>query len=108
MRVELLKPTDCHGCGLCCHGQEALPVGYWLGVLADDDGRRLPHELRGEIEDLRRRFDRDGWPANGEPCVWFDPVRRTCRHYEFRPDICHEFELGGADCLRIRADNGAP
>lgn len=107
MRLSL-TPIDCTDCGLCCDGQEALPVGYWLGILADEDERTLPPELKAELQLLADRFDRTGWPSSGEPCVWFDAETKGCRHYDYRPDICQDFELGGESCLEIRAARDQP
>jgi Fe-S-cluster containining protein len=39
-------------------------------------------------------------------CLWFDPVSRKCRHYEHRPPVCREFEVGGEDCLAWRQHRG--
>ena len=35
-----------------------------------------------------------------------DPVTRRCRHYEFRPLACMEFEIGEFDCLDARRREG--
>jgi Fe-S-cluster containining protein len=101
VRYALPVPTDCHGCGVCCTGQEALPVGYWLGPLGDADPRKLPAEIRANLEALAFLFSQHGWP-NGTPCVWYDDRTRQCRHHPWRPDICQEFEVGGPECRHVR------
>lgn len=108
MKTPLRQIDNCDNCGACCTGQEALPVGYWLGVMVSDRMRRkLPPELLTELQTLRDQFDRDGWPANGEACVWYDAARKRCRHYEWRPDVCRDaIKPGDVACRRWRADTG--
>ncbi len=36
------------------------------------------------------------------PCAWLDKAEGRCRYYEFRPDICRTFEVGGKWCLQHR------
>jgi Fe-S-cluster containining protein len=38
---------------------------------------------------------------NGQ-CAWLDTDSNRCRHYEFRPDICRTFEIGGKWCSAVR------
>jgi Fe-S-cluster containining protein len=101
--VRIPIPTTCAGCGVCCDGQEALPVGYWLSILGADDPRELPADIRAELENKRDLFDVIGWPANGQACVWFDHTTKGCRNYKWRPQTCIDFKLGGRDCRRVRA-----
>jgi Fe-S-cluster containining protein len=99
-----LPVLNCDGCGVCCRGQEALPVGWYLGSLASAAERAaLPRELLVELEAMRDRFNAEGWPADA-PCVWYDGETKRCRHHEYRPEICREFAVGGEDCLRVRAE----
>jgi Fe-S-cluster containining protein len=39
-------------------------------------------------------------------CLWFDVPTRRCRHYEDRPPVCREFEVGGEGCLGWREEFG--
>lgn len=41
---------------------------------------------------------------DAKPCGFFDLATRKCRHYEHRPDICIDFEMGSDDCLATRGD----
>lgn len=62
----------------------------------------LPQELIDEID-----FHFSGLFRGQEPqtrCLWFDTETRRCRHYEFRPPICIEYELGGRSCLLRRRE----
>lgn len=60
----------------------------------------IPEELIREID------DHFGGLARGqeqqEQCLWFDAVGRRCRHYEWRPQFCRDYELGGEACLALR------
>jgi Fe-S-cluster containining protein len=40
--------------------------------------------------------------SNGGTCSWIDATNNRCRHYEFRPDKCRSFEVGGNSCLKVR------
>jgi Fe-S-cluster containining protein len=40
------------------------------------------------------------------PCLWLDPQTRRCRHYEHRPVVCRDFEVGGEECLAHREARG--
>ena len=59
----------------------------------------LPAEL---LRDMERRLADRNFDANA-PCFWMDRETRKCRHYEQRPEVCRQFELGGEDCLAMRA-----
>lgn len=99
MKTPLPAIDNCNDCGACCTAQEALPVGWYLGVLR---GRRhgLPAELLAELEAFAERFNAHGWPSNGEPCVWYDADTRRCKHYEHRPDVCRDGVKPGDDACR--------
>jgi Fe-S-cluster containining protein len=94
-RVPLGVVTSCRDCGVCCLGQAGLPVTWYRFIEPDAP---LPPEVRAGVEALAGR---DFWEA--DPCVWYDLEARSCRHYEWRPDVCRSFAVGGADCLRVRA-----
>jgi len=59
----------------------------------------LPDDLKREIDQYMENLSANDW---GRPCIWRDETSKLCRNYEHRPEMCREFELGGADCLRIR------
>ena len=40
--------------------------------------------------------------AINRPCAWLNAIDNRCRHYEFRPDICRSFEVGGKRCSQFR------
>lgn len=69
----------CKGCGLCCMWQSKPPFAE--GETKPD----IPIEPN---------------PDNS-PCCWLDLETRECKHYEHRPELCKNFELGGRDCLGL-------
>jgi Fe-S-cluster containining protein len=88
--------TNCDNCGVCCEGQNLLPLsGNML------DGWPLPPRLKEPLERLLKQ-ELKGSACGDGTCVWFDPVSARCAHYEYRPSMCREFEVGGEDCLRMR------
>ena len=45
-------------------------------------------------------------PPQGEldgPCIWLDRESGLCKHHQFRPQVCREFQTGGRGCLDWRA-----
>jgi Fe-S-cluster containining protein len=61
----------------------------------------LPESLKLEIVDFRTNI-RPNTPGD-QPCIWLDLATKRCRHYDYRPRLCRDFELGGEDCLGFRA-----
>jgi Fe-S-cluster containining protein len=39
-------------------------------------------------------------------CCWWDEGTRGCQYYDYRPDICREFEVGGVSCFGWREEFG--
>lgn len=104
--LDVLQPASCDGCGLCCEG-----IGSPVLLYATRPGRRdfhpyrpddLPTELAAEIDEHFSGLLRGQEPQ--ERCLWFDPVGRACRHYQFRPQICKDYELAGPACLLRREE----
>lgn len=84
---------NCNGCGLCCQNQPSPP----FTCDEDEDWKSLPQELKDEIDTyvMSPRYN------DTHPCFWLDGNGR-CRHYEHRPEICRDYELGGEACLAER------
>jgi Fe-S-cluster containining protein len=108
MPVELsvLEPESCDGCGLCCEG-----IGSPVALYASRPGWESQHPFRPEglPDELVREIDEQfaGIYRGQEPqerCVWFDSQARRCRHYEWRPQVCRDYELGGTACLLLRRE----
>lgn len=85
-------PQTCDDCGVCC-----LEIGSppFLGFELES----LPQDLRIEVFKQESLGDREG---SGQPCYWYDQVTRKCKHYEHRPMICRDFEIGSEFCLAYR------
>ena len=84
-----LPILNCDHCGACCHLQPAPP---YMPTELDV----LPRHLLAELQAAR--------PGDGKgPCFWLTSENR-CRHYEHRPEVCRQFELGGEDCLAVREE----
>ena len=75
----------CVGCGKCCHLLVELAP-------SDDD---VPEEFIVSHDGVRC-MDQHG---NGA-CVALDQVTQCCTIYERRPQLCRDFNRGGALCRR--------
>ena len=106
------KPvTSCDKCGACCTHMATPPM---FAAFFPPRGKKMPKFMFGtEDHDIVKTFSRalwaetralfdEAWKTNRSakdvPCFWFDEATRRCRHWEFRPTICREFEVGGEDC----------
>jgi Fe-S-cluster containining protein len=102
--LPMLEPDSCDECGLCCEGIGSPVLVYqsYRGPEGAHPTRPadLPTELIAEIDDHFLGLSRGQEPQ--DRCLWFDPVRRECRHYEWRPQVCRDYELGGRACLQLR------
>lgn len=90
------RVTTCDDCGNCCAGQGFLPYG---GTKLDGTFRSLPREIKA---DLKAKMDAK--PYFEGRCIWFDPAIKGCKHYDLRPSVCQNFEIGGESCLRRRKE----
>ena len=126
------KPVDCFGCGVCClhMGYPAfvkpkppltlaeIESDPRLRRLAEDprtkasllkghDGEphwhSLPDHLREELDEFVASY---AAPEDGQldgACFWLDPETRLCKHHEYRPNVCRDFEIGCQQCLDWRS-----
>lgn len=92
-----LDVLTCDGCGVCCT-YCGCPPGY---LIRDWRPVNLPDELHDELDKLDERA-RAGEVIDGKPCIWWDKETKKCSHYDFRPQVCRDFEPGGIDCQRVR------
>jgi Fe-S-cluster containining protein len=91
----------CDNCGLCCMHMASPP---FCGP-DDPEWIALPADLKAGIEqwyESPRMKMRDVMRMDSFPCVWLDLTTGKCRHYEHRPEVCREFEMGGEDCEATR------
>lgn len=63
--------------------------------------KRGPNSTPHNRRVLAGDYDPDG------DCIWLDPNTRRCRWYEHRPQICRDYEMGGASCLAEREQGKA-
>lgn len=100
-----LAPLDCTDCGACCRRNGSPVVVYNSGLnTAGGHPYRpedLPPHLLAEIDEHFLGLRRGQEP--GGACLWYDAKTARCRHYEWRPPACREFEVGCASCLSDRA-----
>jgi uncharacterized protein len=108
--LTILVPQTCDGCGLCCEG-----IGSPVLLYASRQDQTGPHPFRpaGLPEELVREIDAHflGLNRGQEPqqrCLWFNAEARLCRHYEWRPQVCRDYELAGDACLARRDAERAP
>lgn len=102
--LAVLHPETCDACGLCCEG-----IGSPVALYASRPEWSSQHPFRpqGLPDELIREIDEHfmGLYRGQEPqerCLWFDAQARRCQHYEWRPQICRDYELGGTGCLILR------
>jgi Fe-S-cluster containining protein len=70
--------------------------------MRDAIGPRLPDDLNAELIGLIDGWlANDNWPAD-VPCIWLDTDTRQCRHYEYRPNVCRDFQAGSKACRAHR------
>jgi len=87
---------------------------YWLSQgteenADDEDYQRameLPDELKRELLTYRDRLVAGEKHPRGGVCLWLDESTGGCRHYEHRPSICREFEMGSEECHSWREEYG--
>jgi Fe-S-cluster containining protein len=98
---DVLEPATCESCGLCCE-----KIGSPVLIYATRAGLPEPHPFRPTdipqrlVDEIDAHFS--GLFRGQEPqraCLWFDSAARRCGHYEWRPQVCRDYELGGPACL---------
>ena len=96
-----LPVISCDGCGACC-----MEIGSPPFIGEDDpDFQSLPDDVRHEFQVGLERRAAAGWP-DPAPCFWFNWTTKRCMHYEHRPSICREFEIGSLACRGYRENYG--
>jgi uncharacterized protein len=100
---------SCDNCGACCLVVTRPPfyhVFHDMGEAALERLERERPDLVAELEEDDQARRAAGAPSYGTPCLWYDALARRCRHYEYRPLACHEFEVGSEDCRDARRRAG--
>jgi len=105
----ITTPTTCDNCGACC-----LHMGYppfWGMYVGESEKHSDPDWLRLKRQnpDLAIAARQGALEGRGDaelPCLWLDPVTRKCMHYDHRPSVCRDFEIGDPDCISHRQRRG--
>jgi uncharacterized protein len=100
---------SCDGCGACCLVVTSPPFYMVFEEMGEEAWERLGRErpeLLAEIQADYHARQKNGGPFYDTPCLWYDPETKRCRHYEYRPLACHEFEVGDEDCRDARRRAG--
>ena len=88
-------PTTCDDCGACCMHMNLVPLSGWCF----DSDSPLSAEEENQLQDVLHGM------CGGDdetPCIWLDRLTGRCKHYEKRPPVCREFEVGSEACLLHR------
>src|SRR4051812_12499907 len=89
---------SCEGCGACCQVVTSPPFYHVFREIGEDAWERLRRDrpdLLAELQADEQSRRANGGPSSGTPCLWYDPETARCRHYQYRPLACCEFEVGG-------------
>ena len=92
---------SCDGCGVCCLHMAVPPFDT-------SEIDMLPAEILEDFEAVSetRRLQYAAHGTDYTPCGWLNMVTRQCRHYEHRPEVCRDFEVGSTPCVGMRTDAG--
>lgn len=117
IRIALPTVALCDGCSACCESiglppfevpnpdlgpVPRKPLSPWAVETYSPDldtFLSMPAELRAEHARLVTEIDAD---PSGQPCAWLDRENKRCRHYEYRPVVCREWQPGGKGCVHAR------
>ena len=86
-----MSEITCDNCGVCCTSVGCPPF-------IDEEVNRLPNQLQQQVIELGYKSQ----ASNKSACYWFDTSTKKCMHHEHRPQICRDFEMGGAICIMQR------
>jgi Fe-S-cluster containining protein len=79
-------------------------------LLAGRDGESHWHQLPEDLkQQWRQHVAQYRPPEYGDtldtfdgPCSWLDLETRMCKHHQYRPNVCRDFETGNPQCLQWR------
>lgn len=102
-------PVSCENCGACCMHMGYPPfVGMYVGQhekMSDPDWLRLKRQ-HPDLATQARQGAIDGRGNAELPCLWLNTETKRCDHYDLRPAVCREFEIGDPDCIAHRQRRG--
>ncbi|MGJ7610597.1 MULTISPECIES: YkgJ family cysteine cluster protein [unclassified Variovorax] len=97
--------SDCQQCGACC---ASYRVDFSVHEL-DDNGGKVPCGLAVEVNDaICRMRGTDHTPMRCAALTGKIGQAVGCGIYEWRPNPCHELQVGSDACERARARHGLP
>jgi Fe-S-cluster containining protein len=111
IHLPTIQPVSCEGCGVCCMVVRVPPFCViWDGDRPTpiDDSEESLAEVRYALavpDRLRQELSKHSVfevLQDEAPCTWFDPKTKQCRHYDLRPPICRDFEMGSRFCMEHR------
>jgi Fe-S-cluster containining protein len=91
-----MSDERCRGCGVCCNETRGSPP---FDEDTNEHAEVADEALKREAERHHEARADAKWDDH---CPWLDPRTRLCAHYDERPKVCQEFEIGGEDCLEFR------
>ena len=99
--VQPIVMPSCDGCGVCCMHMSVPPF-------EPSEVKSLPEDVRVSLGAVRqsRTLQLKVHGTDFIPCGWFDMETRQCRHYEYRPQVCRDFDAGSTYCQNLRIDAG--
>lgn len=76
------------------------------GRTGESHWHRLPEDLRDDwlkyVADYQTPDYGDSVDTFDGPCYWLDTQTRMCKHHQYRPNVCRDFETGNSQCLQWR------
>ncbi len=90
-----MPPNRCGNCHACCLFCGEPPFA------TEEEYDNLPAFLQNELLEYYTDLYASGLSARGVyrlPCLWLDVESGFCQHYDYRPLICSNFEIGGTEC----------
>ncbi|MCE9531847.1 MAG: YkgJ family cysteine cluster protein [Planctomycetes bacterium] len=121
-QLPLIAIPSCEGCGACCT-YVGVPPGF--GKFYFDNPDELPGEVWNSADGIRWRDMPDELratliaqyegmldgtiveiPNDVTPCIWLNQTTRQCGHYDWRPQICRDFQMGSGACRAMRQGEG--
>lgn len=103
--TSLPTVTSCENCCSCCMHMDypayitgsdtQPPEEHWVN---------LPHDLKEELLQYIADYDEPAKGELGTPCFWLDLEKKCCKHHEYRPNVCRDFDVGCTDCLGWRKE----
>jgi Fe-S-cluster containining protein len=111
IKLPTIPQVTCEGCGVCCMVVRTPPFCViWEGDVptAIDQTEESLEEVRMALAvpaAMRKVLSKHSIfevLQEESPCIWFDMATKKCKHYDLRPPICRDFEMGSRFCLEHR------